>query len=94
MPELSVIELLAWPALAAGFGWLWRGPRAFVPVFAGAFALLVLALWVGSPDGGANRMLLARLGEIAVWTAVLSVPVGLYAWVIIMARRKARNRTD
>jgi hypothetical protein len=39
-------------------------------------------------------MLLARLGEIAVWTAVLSVPVGLYAWVIIMARRKARNRTD
>lgn len=94
MPELSVFELLAWPALAAGFGWLWRGPRAIAPVYGAAFALLVLALWLGSPEGGANRAMLARLGEIALWTAGLSVPVGLYAWVIVKARRKAAERTD
>ena len=60
MPELTVFELLAWPALAAGFGWFWRGPRAIAPVWAGAFALIVLALWFGSPEGGANRVMLLR----------------------------------
>lgn len=94
MPELTVFELLAWPALAAGFGCLWRGARAFAPVYGGAFALLALALWFGSPEGGANRAMLLRVGEIAAWTAGLSVPVGLYAWVIVKARRKAAERTD
>jgi hypothetical protein len=94
MPELTIFELFAWPALVAGFGWLSRGPRAIAPVYAGAFALAVLALWFGSSEGGANRAMLARLGEVALWTAGLSVPVGLYTWVIVKARRKAAERTD
>ncbi|MFT7027566.1 MAG: hypothetical protein ACJAVS_001797, partial [Paracoccaceae bacterium] len=59
MLELTVIELVLWPALAAGFAWHFAGRRTALRVFPAAVALLALALWALSPAGGGNRIMLA-----------------------------------
>ena len=91
MPELAVIELLAWPALLAGFAWFFAGRRVALAIFPAALALLVAALWFGSPPGGGNRAMLARLGEGLLWALGLGLPAAAYFTVLARARRAARD---
>jgi hypothetical protein len=92
MPELTVFELIAWPALISGFMWLRAGRRQAVRLFPALLGALVLALWIGSAAGGANRVMLLGLAQTIAWTIGIAIPVGLYARLIMKARRKAKEQ--
>ncbi|MGG7565857.1 hypothetical protein ACQ5SO_06805 [Rhodovulum sp. DZ06] len=94
MPELAMVEVFAWPLLAAGFAWFFLGRRAALAAAPAAFALLVAALWFASPPGGGNRAMLARMGEAALWAVALGIPAFFYARVVAKARRAARERDE
>lgn len=92
MPELAMVEVFAWPLLAAGFAWFFRGKRAAALVFPAALALMIAALWFGSDPESGNRAMLARMGEAALWAVGLGIPAFFYARVVAKARRAARER--
>lgn len=94
MPELSLAEMLAWPALLAGFAWHFRGRRAAAGVLAAAVAAMIAAVWLLSYPASRNRALLAETAETLAWGAGIAVPVLGYALLIRRARRAARERDE
>lgn len=91
MPELTIAEMLAWPALAAAFARHFRGGRAGLIAWAAAQAGFLALIWGASAAGSRNRALLAEAGQVLLWAGLIAVPVGLYAFVLIRARRAARR---